>query len=605
MTSFTRTWNATYLAQPPDSEDINLGATRIRQLKSDIKERMQVDHSFAGDADDGAHKKVTLLEQASDPTPVANTGYLYTKDADAGDTEFFYMDALGNVIQITDDGTLTPHRSVKNHGAVGNGVSADATPINDTIAAATEGQIIFLPVGTYACDASIINSNKAITILGESQTGTILKFTGVDGLTLTHDGSNLKSIEVMNLSITTTNNGTQTGVNFTAVSASALKVPRLRMERVSITGNSLAGTQEWLVGLSITEGDAAHLTDVTIKGKETAYISGYLPATKGMVVNNSSTVHASGVQIYRVKTGLEITGQSEGLVMQSSEIVAVHTGISGTSLAAPANNHQFNNVHIAASQTGIKFDQTTTATKTIGHTFSNMFILKRLGDGGMGAGGDANYKAMDLSVDRCVFTNISLHTGDATTDRYTDGDRGIYLRDGSQNNMITNLVGFNCGTCVSCIDTSRDNFLNHIVLVNTSAFTYKPFESDITDGQITSAIIDTSSAAPVPVDPNSAWRQIGSKFDFVTRGGLAFRVANGDNAADSYLDVFGLALADARAVLRANSESGAADVDLELRPKGAGRVWLGPHAASGDAAINGYILVKDNTGAVKKLATIA
>ncbi|MBZ3694043.1 hypothetical protein [Phyllobacterium calauticae] len=47
------------------------------------------------------------------------------------------------------------------------------------------------------------------------------------------------------------------------------------------------------------------------------------------------------------------------------------------------------------------------------------------------------------------------------------------------------------------------------------------------------------------------------------------------------------------------------NLDIELRPKGGGVVWLGPWTSSGDAALNGYIYVKDATGALRKFATIA
>ena len=97
MTTFTNAWDETL---PTDAEDAKDGASRIRNFKIDVSERVEVDHSFAGDANDGAHKKVTLLEQAANPTNAANTGFLYTKDV-SGATELFYEDEAGNVIQLT------------------------------------------------------------------------------------------------------------------------------------------------------------------------------------------------------------------------------------------------------------------------------------------------------------------------------------------------------------------------------------------------------------------------------------------------------------------------------------------------------------------------
>ena len=105
MTTFTRTWDSSYEASPPDSQAASQGATRIREVKLDIRERLAVDHSMDGDANDGAHNKATLLEQSADPTAAANTGFVYTKDVD-GTTELFYQDSSGNVAQISSKGGI-------------------------------------------------------------------------------------------------------------------------------------------------------------------------------------------------------------------------------------------------------------------------------------------------------------------------------------------------------------------------------------------------------------------------------------------------------------------------------------------------------------------
>lgn len=104
--AFTRTWNAAYEAQPADTENISLGAGRIRDFKSDVQERGEVDHSWAGNADDGKHKQITILAPlGSDPANIANHGFLYTKNVSAK-VELFWEDEDGNVVQITVAGDL-------------------------------------------------------------------------------------------------------------------------------------------------------------------------------------------------------------------------------------------------------------------------------------------------------------------------------------------------------------------------------------------------------------------------------------------------------------------------------------------------------------------
>lgn len=105
MTTFTDTWNAAFEALPADLDDLNEGASRIRSLKVAISERMEVDHSFAGDSEDGEHKKITFKEQTGDPATVTDKGYLYTKDV-GGVSELFWKDENGNVTQITSGGNV-------------------------------------------------------------------------------------------------------------------------------------------------------------------------------------------------------------------------------------------------------------------------------------------------------------------------------------------------------------------------------------------------------------------------------------------------------------------------------------------------------------------
>ena len=105
-TANTRTWNAGYEANPPSGQNLNEGADRITEFKKDIRERVEEDHYWdltGTDADHGEHTKVTLREQASDPTNATNKGFLYTKN-DGTATELYFEDEVGNVLQLTNGG---------------------------------------------------------------------------------------------------------------------------------------------------------------------------------------------------------------------------------------------------------------------------------------------------------------------------------------------------------------------------------------------------------------------------------------------------------------------------------------------------------------------
>lgn len=101
--AYTRTWNPAYEALPADANNVSEGATKIRNFKVDIRERMEKDHYFDAngtDADHGEHKWVTLRRQANAPANTANKGFVYTK-ASNGVSELFYKSDANIETQIT------------------------------------------------------------------------------------------------------------------------------------------------------------------------------------------------------------------------------------------------------------------------------------------------------------------------------------------------------------------------------------------------------------------------------------------------------------------------------------------------------------------------
>jgi hypothetical protein len=54
-----------------------------------------------------------------------------------------------------------------------------------------------------------------------------------------------------------------------------------------------------------------------------------------------------------------------------------------------------------------------------------------------------------------------------------------------------------------------------------------------------------------------------------------------------------------------SANGAASNIDIKLAPKGTGAVWLGAWTSNADAAVNGYVTVKDSSGNARKLATIA
>lgn len=109
MTSFTRDWTTGYEGQPADNENINLGASRIRNLKVDLRQRLQVDHAFGdngpSEADDGKHLQVTFLVRTTAPGLDAGSGALYSQII-SSNVELVWKDVAGHILQLTSGGAL-------------------------------------------------------------------------------------------------------------------------------------------------------------------------------------------------------------------------------------------------------------------------------------------------------------------------------------------------------------------------------------------------------------------------------------------------------------------------------------------------------------------
>lgn len=103
MTVPTTSWDEN---TPAGSDNISQGDDRIRELKTQIREVINVDHDFpsSGQATDvGQHKQVTLQEQSDLGTGAVNATILGSQTA-SGKGELVYTDEDDNDVQITSGG---------------------------------------------------------------------------------------------------------------------------------------------------------------------------------------------------------------------------------------------------------------------------------------------------------------------------------------------------------------------------------------------------------------------------------------------------------------------------------------------------------------------
>lgn len=234
----------------------------------------------------------------------------------------------GGLQRLTSD-KLAEVVSVKDFGAKGDGVTDDTAAFQAALNGASVGGTVFVPSGTYRLTATLILV-KPLSLCGVGVAGSILKFSGCDGISVSHDNNLLTQYVIEGVSVTTTDIGLYTGIQYQGVNMTAYRVSTIIIRDVNVTGFTVDGTAsapEWLIGIKLDDADNAQIIGVGIKGRERTYLDGYPRETYGLHISDTTTFKISNCKIFRVKTGLYLTGQAEGMVLSSSEIVAVYSGI--------------------------------------------------------------------------------------------------------------------------------------------------------------------------------------------------------------------------------------------------------------------------------------
>lgn len=245
MTVFVNTWDETI---PPGTESISLGDNRIREFKYAIRERLAEEHYFyqdeTGHSDVGLHKKITLLELAADPTVLANSAILYTKET-ATKAEIWNMFETNNAYQWSYLGKLWI-----NALNVSGQINKDLIRFNGTIwdryAWATYIADLIADADFLAWAASYKNAGDIVQVVNY-QTGAVATGSTVipndDTIPQKTEGDQYMSLTITPTSAT---NKLKIDVNFfIATSAASLAVAALFQDD---TANALAAWCAWPAG---------------------------------------------------------------------------------------------------------------------------------------------------------------------------------------------------------------------------------------------------------------------------------------------------------------------------------------------------------------------
>ena len=157
-------------------------------------------------------------------------------------TSTTYTQADSGAAARTIDSKLEDFVSVKDFGATGDGSTNDATAFTNALA--TE-KAIYVPSGTYVIGSTLTISDKNVTMFGDGERLSILKFTGgTDGLNWTSsDDTHSLVLEKLQFQTSVTMTGSPVDANF-GVTTGTIR-PGVSLENVVA---SFTGSGKWTKG---------------------------------------------------------------------------------------------------------------------------------------------------------------------------------------------------------------------------------------------------------------------------------------------------------------------------------------------------------------------
>ncbi|MBY5984809.1 glycoside hydrolase family 55 protein [Halomonas sp. DP5Y7-2] len=497
--------------------------------------------------------------------------------------------------------------NVKDYGALADGVTDDGPAIAAAIEVAGIGQTVYFPSGVYQIGSAIV-TEKVVSLKGDGARSTELVFLQ-EGLTIratTDTGGDTAVIS--DLAFLAKSMGTYTGLTLESHDKPGPKPPAFILRNLKFHGfDTRFGVQnkyEWKRSVCLDNADKSVLHSIFIYGKERSSVDNYDTNTIGVEVNNSTGVVFDKVDVYRVKTGFLVSGQSEGHSWVNGVVVAANVGVHFHELVTPSNNFSIRGVHYSCEKYGIWMESWSGGygDRSFVSKFNNIsscFFLQRKCEGSRAdsTSGIAmrEYCAIRMSTSYSTISDVAILSnlsGDFRPD--LDHNRGIYLDEGKYN-IISSVLCVQSGLAVDTL-SSKNNVVTNVVSEGE-------YESIASGGGLLKGPGDISMVR----SKEKGWELTSRNVLFSVEAGPVLKLINGagKGQAVNQLEAFSTG-ADKRWVgIRASSVDDAyPDQDIALLSSGAGHVRFGRFSPTSSAAVTGFIEIKDMSGRVRKLAVV-
>jgi len=209
--------------------------------------------------------------------------------------------------------------SVKDFGAVGDGVTNDTVAIQ---AAITASNSVYFPQGLYILNAAITGGNKNLNLIGDGIGVTILRWSDTGGFNLSFDGIN-QTLTMSNMTIQAAKPSASAGTAILAtwIYTASSVFPNCVLDTLEIAPAD-GPTQYWANGIILQNAWNGKINNVIIRGKNNSVDMDQAIA----LYERSNDFTITNTQIYFAKVGVTTAASTEGTVWTNSKAIYVNYG---------------------------------------------------------------------------------------------------------------------------------------------------------------------------------------------------------------------------------------------------------------------------------------
>ena len=351
-------------AEPTESKTVESAALEFRTLKPVVSRTLRFPaadaDSYRGELPAAAARAGRFLAfNATTGKPEA--GPLITQSIGGTDAALVgYTPEGTGAVATTVQTKLRESVSVMDFGAVGNGVADDTTAFS--LAFAT-GKAVYVPRANYTIASNLtvtLATGQDFILRGDGPEASRLVFSSGAGLTVQYAGNaqglgDQNSITICGLGIETSGIGTASGIKIVNTVQNVVNDTECDIHLYELSFSGTSTSYYWLYSIYLENATFASIHDIKI-------IDGYKRTIGIKLISVGTTYRAVDTTIYNVKmtgvaTGIDVSGECEGVYLSNVIIVGCTLGVNWVAPAAGATGKNpllvMTGCHINTSGTAI------------------------------------------------------------------------------------------------------------------------------------------------------------------------------------------------------------------------------------------------------------